>query len=181
MSGPLRLTSLVNQYLPADKPVRRVKLLAGFLFVLAGLTLFLTYFRLEYAASDLAHTPRSTETFTGVQLLTGNYHSKSPYDASDGAWVAYTVASVALIGLATLPWRRNKATAILLFSATVITLITGCASTQDFDVWLGGGPDEHVGYGFVLGFLLLAGATTVRVVLWLHERAQRLARESTRS
>jgi hypothetical protein len=173
VSSVSHLRSSVNRYFPADKPVRRLKLLTGSLFVLAELTLFLTYFRLEYAASDLYHTPRSTETFTGLQLMTGNYHSKSPHDASDGAWVAYIVALAALIGLATVPSRRNKAMAIVLVIVTLITLVAGCASTSSaLDLDLFGGPDEHVGHGFVLGALLLAGATVIRVILWLSERGR---------
>jgi hypothetical protein len=170
--GGSQLANLTELFFPAEKPVRRVKLLTGSLFFLAALTLFLTYFRLEYPPSELDNTPASTETFTGVQLMTGSYVSRSPYDAEDGTWDAYLVAFAALVGLATLPSRRNRAIAIVLVIVTIITLLGGCASTQDFDVWFGGGPDEHVGYGFVLGVLLLAGATTVRVFLWLSERAQ---------
>lgn len=172
-----QLASLINRFFPADNPARRLKLLAGALFVLAGLTLFLTYYRLEYPPSDpwVDLTPSSIESFTGVQLMTGSYHSKSPHDAEDGSWDAYLVAFVALLGLATLPLRRNLAVAIALFIALLITLMGGCASTLDLDLVLGGGPDPKLGYGFGLGVLLLAGATAVRVYLWLSER-QRVTR-----
>ena len=172
MCGTSQLASFFNRFFPADNPVRRLKLLAGSLFVLAGLTLFLTYLRIEYPPSDpfVDLTPSSIESFTGVQLMTGSYHSKSPPDAEDASWSAYLVASVALLGLATLPSRRNKAAAIALFIALIITLMGGCASTLDLDIVLGGGPDPKLGYGFVLGVLLLAGATALRVYLWLSER-----------
>jgi hypothetical protein len=170
MCGTSQLASFFKRFFPADNPVRRLKLLAGSLFVLAGLTLFLTYLRIEYPPSDpfVDLTPSSIESFTGVQLMTGSYHSKSSHDAEDASWSAYLVASAALLGLATLPSRRNKAAAIALFIALIITLMGGCASTLDLDLF--GGPETKSGYGFVLGVLLLAGATALRVYLWLTER-----------
>jgi hypothetical protein len=170
MGGAGFITRSFNRYFPADKPVRRVKLVVGFLFVLAVLTLFLPYFRLEYPASD--GNPRgSSETFTGVQYMTGSYHSKSPDDAEGGALDVSLVVLAAVIGLATLPSRRHRAIAFVLVIVTVITLLGGCASTQDLHLF-GGGPTLHVGYGFVLGALLLVGAAGVRVLLWLSERAK---------
>ena len=173
MGGTSQLASFVNRCFPADNPVRRLKLLAGSLLVLAGLTLFLTYYRLEYPPSDpwVDRTPSSIERFTGVQLMTGSYDSKSPDDAEEGSWDAYLVASAALLGLATLPSRRNKAAAFELFIVTIITLRAGWASPLD----LFEGENARLGYGFELGVLLLAGATTLRVYLWLSER-QRVTR-----
>ena len=54
------------------------------------------------------------------------------------SWGPYLVAFVALLGLATLPLRRNLAVVIALFIALLITLMGGCASALDLDLVLGG-------------------------------------------
>jgi hypothetical protein len=164
--------------IPAPQPAAltrrgdlRLRAAAGVLFVAAGLTVFLPYFSVNKYEGRTYH-------YTGVRLMTGSYPTTSPPAASseeaeagrqadDGGGDPFFVVFAAAVGLLTLRVRRNRAVAVWLIAIAVIVLLLGSLSTTQLDALFGTPWDEHLRYGFWLGFLAIAGATVIRIILWL--------------
>jgi hypothetical protein len=172
--SPSAISAHVSASELSESQVTTIRYVSAALFVAAALTVFLPYFAIERKADVSTGAPSYTYHYSGITLISGSYKNSHPdaaFYANDGRFLPFMILILSVLGRVTVPARRHRAVAWVLFAFCIVVVIGGCAATSTALDFFNEGWVRHLDFGFILASLLLIAAAGVRFYLWRAPKA----------